>query len=212
MNRSPQGGIAGGDNCEKIVYENNTFINVFLDQDFNNHRFTKISSNHFLIDRTMEQPFTALAAGTTHVGGELIVTDNIVETTAEQPEGTVGIKVVQSDNARINNNIVSGNIISGFNTDIVISNESKKLSHNYIVADNITGSGVIENDGTGLVSYSGNYNSDGKYTFGDIPTSGYWRKGQIIYFNSPDMEGYVGAVCTKAGSPGEWKYFGKYYD
>ena len=51
--------------------------------------------------------------------------------------------------------------------------------------------------------------TDGKYTFGDIPSSGYWQKGQIIYFNSPDMEGYVGAVCTESGEPGVWQYFGE---
>lgn len=213
VNTSSEGGLSGGDNCEKIVYENNTFINVFVDQDFNNHRYTKISSNHFLVDKTMDMPFTALCAGITNAGGELVVTDNIVETTAEQPDGTIGIQVVQADNSSVNNNIVSGNIVKGFKTDIsVINSSSKKLLHNYIVSDNMLGGGNIKSDGNGLVTYNGNYNSSGAYTFGDVPVTGYWRKGQIIYFNSPDMEGHVGAICVTSGTPGEWKYFGQYYD
>lgn len=209
VNTSSQGGRAGGDNCEKIVYSNNTFVNVFIDQDFNNSRYTKINANHFIVDSKMENAFYAIEAGTTHKEGELIIQDNVIESMAEQPEGSGGIHVVQSDSSSLTTNVISGNIIKGFKTDIMIENRSIKQMHPFSVTDNIFGEGKIQSSNA-YTTVNDNYNTDGKYTLGDIPTSGYWQKGQIIYFNSPDMEGHAGAVCTEAGEPGVWQYFGEF--
>ena len=41
-----------------------------------------------------------------------------------------------------------------------------------------------------------------------IPTSGNYIKGDIIYNASPQPSGYVGWVCVRSGSPGEWSEFG----
>lgn len=40
------------------------------------------------------------------------------------------------------------------------------------------------------------------------PTTGTWRIGDIVYNNAPASAGYVGWVCTVAGTPGTWKTFG----
>ncbi len=40
------------------------------------------------------------------------------------------------------------------------------------------------------------------------PVSGTWAVGDIIYNTAPAAEGYVGWVCTGAGTPGTWKTFG----
>jgi hypothetical protein len=40
------------------------------------------------------------------------------------------------------------------------------------------------------------------------PTTGTWRVGDIVYNNAPASAGYVGFVCTVAGTPGTWKSFG----
>lgn len=40
------------------------------------------------------------------------------------------------------------------------------------------------------------------------PTTGTWLLGDIVYNSSPSAGGYVGWVCTTAGSPGTWKTFG----
>jgi hypothetical protein len=41
-----------------------------------------------------------------------------------------------------------------------------------------------------------------------IPTSGDYLRGDIVLYTSPSAGGYIGAVCTTAGSPGTWKEFG----
>jgi hypothetical protein len=41
------------------------------------------------------------------------------------------------------------------------------------------------------------------------PTSGYHHRGEIVYNSAPDVDDYIGWVCTVAGTPGTWKPFGK---
>ena len=43
----------------------------------------------------------------------------------------------------------------------------------------------------------------------DIPLSGNYRKGDIIWNDDPKPTGFVGWVCIKDGSPGQWKAFGQ---
>ena len=40
------------------------------------------------------------------------------------------------------------------------------------------------------------------------PTTGTWRVGDIVYNSAPASAGYIGWVCTVAGTPGTWKTFG----
>ena len=37
----------------------------------------------------------------------------------------------------------------------------------------------------------------------------FWVKGTKIYFDEPDTDGYLGAICTEGGDPGTWRRFGK---
>ena len=41
-----------------------------------------------------------------------------------------------------------------------------------------------------------------------IPTSGIYNQGDIVYNSTPTSGGYIGWVCTVAGTPGTWKTFG----
>ena len=43
----------------------------------------------------------------------------------------------------------------------------------------------------------------------DIPETGTYRQGDIVYNNNAVATGYVGWVCVRAGTPGEWKAFGQ---
>ena len=43
----------------------------------------------------------------------------------------------------------------------------------------------------------------------EIPTSGTFRQGDIMYNNNTVATGYVGWVCVREGTPGEWKPFGQ---
>ena len=40
------------------------------------------------------------------------------------------------------------------------------------------------------------------------PTSGTYQQGDIFYNSAPASAGYIGWVCTVAGTPGTWKTFG----
>jgi len=42
-----------------------------------------------------------------------------------------------------------------------------------------------------------------------IPTSGTFRQGDIVYNDNAVATGYVGWVCVREGTPGEWKSFGQ---
>jgi hypothetical protein len=43
----------------------------------------------------------------------------------------------------------------------------------------------------------------------EIPKSGSFRHGDIVWNESPVATGYVGWICVRAGTPGEWKPFGQ---
>lgn len=40
------------------------------------------------------------------------------------------------------------------------------------------------------------------------PTNGTWRKGDAVFYTTPDAAGSIGAICTTAGTPGTWNTFG----
>jgi hypothetical protein len=40
------------------------------------------------------------------------------------------------------------------------------------------------------------------------PTTGTWVVGDIVYNSAPTAGGFVGWICTTAGTPGTWKTFG----
>jgi|TARA_B100000214_G_scaffold184879_1_gene133330 hypothetical protein len=42
-----------------------------------------------------------------------------------------------------------------------------------------------------------------------VPTSGLYNIGDIVWNQSPTPTGYVGWICVREGSPGEWKPFGQ---
>lgn len=41
-----------------------------------------------------------------------------------------------------------------------------------------------------------------------IPSTGIWGIGDIVWHTSPTASGFIGWVCTTAGTPGTWKTFG----
>jgi hypothetical protein len=43
----------------------------------------------------------------------------------------------------------------------------------------------------------------------EIPESGNFRKGDIVWNENPATTSYIGWVCVRAGTPGEWRPFGQ---
>lgn len=74
--------------------------------------------------------------------------------------------------------------------------------------------GVLTLDGGTTASGAGTVSQDAA-VFNNIklyqaaaPASGTWRVGDIVYNSAPTSAGYIGWVCTVAGTPGTWKTFG----
>ena len=44
---------------------------------------------------------------------------------------------------------------------------------------------------------------------GSEPESGNYVIGDVVWNDTPTPNGYMGWVCTKSGTPGTWKAFGK---
>ena len=130
-----------------------------------------------------------------------------------------------------NGNIISNNAIESYSYGIYVDS----LSHDTIVADNnisfrasTSTSGIylgdtenkainnIVKNGTGLIVQNNKPNltlGNGTRIIDDIsynakPTSGTFEVGDVVLFKNVFTSGYVGAVCTVAGTPGTWKYFG----
>ena len=43
----------------------------------------------------------------------------------------------------------------------------------------------------------------------EVPTSGNYKRGDIVWNTLPSPTGYVGWICIQDGTPGEWKPFGQ---
>ncbi len=52
------------------------------------------------------------------------------------------------------------------------------------------------------------YIADESSRLSAAPTTGTWAVGDTVYNTAPAAAGFIGWVCTVAGSPGTWKTFG----
>lgn len=107
---------------------------------------------------------------------------------------TGGLQIITDDTARIS--------ISA-NGNITVNNKTSFLGKVGIGAKNfdedvdLTVAGPVRIDSK-------------KFEVGDkIPTSGRYAKGDIVWNSNPRSSSYVGWVCVREGTPGEWKPFGQ---
>jgi hypothetical protein len=42
-----------------------------------------------------------------------------------------------------------------------------------------------------------------------VPVTGVYRKGDIVWTDDPVPNGILGWICIRSGSPGEWRQFGQ---
>jgi len=71
--------------------------------------------------------------------------------------------------------------------------------------------GVNVNNPDADIATAGPVVFEGKrFEVGDtIPTSGVYKKGDILWNTDPKPTGHVGWICIREGSPGTWKSFGQ---
>lgn len=49
---------------------------------------------------------------------------------------------------------------------------------------------------------------DNRFILSTAPATGDWARGDVVYRSAPSASGYIGFVCTTAGTPGTWKDWG----
>ena len=124
--------------------------------------------------------------------------------------------------------LIKDNKMTGFNESIVINsttaNADTETALFVELLDNLMSGEIINNSVNTFckVYYEGNkkiLSSDSAWTTdsllsnlpNSIPTAASnvsWLKGTKIYFDEPDANGNIGAICTAGGDPGTWKTFG----
>lgn len=109
---------------------------------------------------------------------------------------TDDLEIVTDDTARI---VISksGNIVLGSNAETKTTVQGK-LGVNVKNPD-------VDISTAGAVRFEGK-----KFEVaGEIPTQGTYRKGDVVWHNDPKPTGYVGWICVREGTPGEWRPFGQ---
>ena len=100
-------------------------------------------------------------------------------------DNTTRITISESGKITLGGNIESKTVVQG------------KLGVNVTPDCDITTAGPVRFEGK-------------KFEVGNtIPTTGSYRKGDIVWSDNPKPTGYVGWICVREGSPGSWKPFGQ---
>lgn len=110
------------------------------------------------------------------------------------------------DNANGSNNVISNNFFTDESSPVV-QTTSIYVNDNSVVINNnrtLTGTAGIPTIGGGTAKQQLN---SWQY-LSAAPATGTWSVGDIVYNSAPASAGYIGFVCTVAGTPGTWKTFG----
>lgn len=94
------------------------------------------------------------------------------------------------------------------NGNIVIGTQGSDNSRVNLYGKLGVGVNNIESDVS--ISSAGPIKFQGKRmeTSASIPQAGNYSQGDIVWNNNPQPTGYVGWICVRDGTPGEWKPFG----
>ena len=107
------------------------------------------------------------------------------------------LNIVTDNNVRISVNR-SGHV--GIKKDLFINGKLGIGVRNFAEDADITTAGPVRMQGK-------------KYEVGSgIPDNGSYIKGDIVWNDNPIPSGYVGWICTRSGTPGDWKAFGLIQD
>ena len=100
-------------------------------------------------------------------------------------------------------------IISDDTNRLTVSANGNIVVHKKLVVSEGVSIGV-KNPGSDVdLTVAGSVRLEGKkFEVSDtVPGTGNYKKGDIVWHANPTA--YVGWICMKSGSPGEWKKFGK---
>jgi len=168
--------------------------------------------------------------GNLRTQGDLVIDDYIYYTSSsesfgigtEAPNGKLGIATLDGEFVV---DTAPGKISVGAwtSTDLHITTDNRsriivKDNGNVIIGDRATTTvvngtlGVNVNDvSDAAFAVNGGMKLEGKkISYGtDAPKDGRCNRGDITFCSNPKSGGYIGWVCTEAGTPGMWSPFGK---
>lgn len=147
-------------------------------------------------------------AGTTASRGALIVGNTIgngfLAVSGDGPTGKQGYGVILDDTS-IARAVLVANHMDGHGSFDVLSTYNAV----HLIANNLTKGVSLPN-----ATVYGYANTGAGPGFGQIaarsaaPTSGTWKVGDVVFHTAPAAAGFIGWVCTAAGTPGTWKTWG----
>lgn len=211
-----------------VIVQNNTFVGKckyafeFVVQPAKHHviKLLKILNNTFKITELNNYLFRVLDVPYAFERIEIKGNSFQVETIASSlTEAQVFTGAMSSRTTNQGTVLFEGNKYttpSGSNFRFANSEGTKFLSVKESFERNIT------NGINGLLAYKGEFTDhlgqSMKFDVGAVskrvfyldakPTTGTYKTGDIVYINTPTAGGYLGWVCTVAGTPGTWKGFG----
>lgn len=111
----------------------------------------------------------------------------------------------------INGGVEVVSVASSGGVDYLKINKSLKYENQSTAPSALYGNTYYSQD-TGFFyaydKYSNKYKQFNDIYMAQFPTTGSWNVGDRVYNTVPSSGGYIGWVCTVAGTPGTWKGFG----
>jgi parallel beta-helix repeat protein len=110
------------------------------------------------------------------------------------------------DNSNGSKNVISNNFFTDESSPVVQTTSIYVNDNGVVISNNRTliGTAGIPTIGGGTANQILN---SWQYLTA-APSTGTWAVGDIVYNSTPASAGYIGFVCTVAGTPGTWKTFG----
>jgi len=212
-----EGGISAINigNLRVLSVTNNHFYNTKMDLTKGTVASVMVNGNQMIFETGYADAYTAMKAGKIRNGGQLILQNNQIYALGGTAAKSCGIEVYQDDATNAPTSYLKGNSVTGFDVDIRTNaqNPNKDVKPVFILKNNNLMNANFERiEGSAqasVVRLEENFTAGGLSYPNQVPTTGKWEKGQLIYFAQPTKEGYVGAVCVAKGTPGIWKYFGE---
>jgi len=127
-----------------------------------------------------------------------------------------GLRVFNGDAITILTSVDSsfgGNLFNLFFTPSYTDGVAKINSSNYLISCNPNKELLYTQGNDVILHLNSNYGGSAftgslLQIINSVPTHGFNRKGDVIKFTEPDLDGYTNAICTVTGTPGTWKRFG----
>jgi hypothetical protein len=150
----------------------------------------------------------SFAIGTEAPNGKFSVATLDAEFIIDTDPGTVKLGTWTSDDLRLLTDDTTRLIVRA-NGNIDLGDPDG--SNTKVTVHGKLGIGVNNIDSDVVLSTSGPVKFENKKFMNstEIPTSGTFRQGDIVWNENTVTSGYIGWVCTRAGTPGEWRPFGQ---